>query len=58
MAQMDRTSMGYMSDVHLEQNIPHLTVTFSLQNGYPEMAEDQNGFQRSVNKTLRAPPAT
>jgi hypothetical protein len=58
MAQIDRTSMGCMSDVHLEQNIHLSTVTFPLHNGYPEMVEAQNGLHRSVYTTLRAPLAT
>ena len=58
MAQMDRTSIGCMSGVHLVQNIHIETVTFPLQNGYPEMAEAQNGLHRSVYTTLRAPLAT
>ena len=60
-AQMDRTSMGCMSDVHLEQNINIMTVTFPLQNGYPEMAEDQKTKRlpsERLHDTLRTPLAT
>ena len=57
MAQMDRTSIGYMSGVHLVQNIHIETVTFSLQNGYPEMAEAQNGLHQSVYSYLHEPCA-